>query len=130
MLEGFLVDKEHCGFSFKIKVQCSDCGKDILSMFLCRRVGSVTSSRTPFDINLRALLAFRGYGCGFSSMKDWCGTMNFPSSFAYGTFSSHQNNLELTSRSVFDKISDQNHESIRAAYKEFGIVPDDERELV
>ena len=51
MLEAFLVDKKHCSFSFKIKVQCSDCGRDILSMFLCQRVGSVTSSRTPFDIS-------------------------------------------------------------------------------
>ena len=126
VLEALLIDKEHCGFSYKIKVQCTDCGKEILSMFLCQRVGSATSSRTPFDINLRAVLAFRGIGCGFSSMKDWCGTMNFPNSFAYGTFSSHQNKLELASKSVFDKMSEQSHESIRAAYKEIGIVPDDQ----
>ena len=55
-------------------------------MFLCQRVGSATSSRTPFDINLRAVLTFCGIGCDFSSMKDWCGTMNFPNSFAHGKF--------------------------------------------
>ena len=91
VLEALLIDKEHCGFSCKIKVQCTDCGKEILSMFSCQRVGSATSSRRPFDINLRSVLAFRGIGCGFSSMKDWCGTMNFPNSFAYGTVSSHRN---------------------------------------
>ena len=55
--------------------------------------------------------------------------MNFPNSFAYGTFSSHQNKFELASKSTFDKISDQSHESIRAAYKEIGIVPDGESVL-
>ena len=73
VLEALLIDKEHCGFTYKIKVQCTDCGKEILSIFLCQRVGSATSSRTPFDINLRAVLAFRGIGCGFSSMKTGVG---------------------------------------------------------
>jgi len=124
VFEAFLVDKEHCGLSFKINIQCSDCGKEILSMLLCRRVGSVTSTMIPFDINLRAVLDFRGVGCGFSSMKDWCAAMNFPNSFPYGTFSSHQNKLELASKSVSDKNSDQSHESISSAYKEILIVPE------
>ena len=124
VFEAFLVDKEHCGLSFKINVQCSDCGKEILSILLCRRVGSVTSTMIPFDINLRAVLDFRGVGCGFSSMKDWCAAMNFPNSFSCGAFPSHQDKLELASKSFFDKNSDQSHESVSVAYKEIGIVPD------
>ena len=62
VLEAFLVEKERYGFSAIIKVKYTDCGQETLSMFLCWRVGSATSSRALSAINLQTVFAFQGIG--------------------------------------------------------------------
>ncbi len=126
VLDVHLAEKEHCGFAVKITVVCTQCEHEILNMFSCQRIDGSSSSRQPFDVNLRAVLAFRGIGSGFSSMNDWCGIMNFPNCLAHKSYSSNQSKLREASMETFDRISKDSIKSITAAYEAIGTKPDEQ----
>ena len=45
----------------------------VLMRIICvKELGGAKLTRAPFEIKGRATLAFRGIGCGFSGMNDWC----------------------------------------------------------
>ncbi len=126
VLDVHLAEKEHCGFAVKITVVCTQCEHEILNMFSCQRIDGSSSSRQPFDVNLRAVLAFRGIGSGFSLMNDWCGIMNFPNCLAHKSYSSNQSKLREASMETFDRISKDSIKSITAAYEAIGTKPDEQ----
>ena len=36
------------------------------------------STQQSFDVDTSAIMAFRGTGCVFNAMKDWCNHVNMP----------------------------------------------------
>ena len=81
----------------KGKLCCTTCNDIIDEDFLCQRVGGSKSTRVPFEINSSATMAFRGIGCGFIAMKEWCGVMNMPYSLSQDAYTSHHNRIHETS---------------------------------
>ena len=114
------------GFSSYAVLSCSACQCVILKDYLCKRLGNTQSTRSPFEINVLSTLAFRGIGCGYSAMKNWCGTMNMPNCLSQDSY--HQNQLRVAeaSKNTFNDISKKSVKAIFNAYSELGVEPDDE----
>ena len=81
-------------------------------------------TRVPFEINSRATLAFRGIGCGFSAMNEWCGVMNMPYSMSQDAYTTHHNKIHKASIEMAKIIQDDCAKPIRDAYKDIGVLPD------
>ena len=77
-IEFVLLEGKSLGFATKGKTVCIKCQETIAEAHLCERVDRSDSTKVPFEINLRAVLAFRGIGCGFAAIKEWCGIINIP----------------------------------------------------
>ena len=75
----FEIGKDTWGFCLKGKLTCTMCDDVIGDEFLSDRVGNTTSPNVPFEVNMRAVVAFRGIGCGHSAMKEWSSMLNMPS---------------------------------------------------
>ena len=124
VLTAKLAKDGHCGLSSKLEVACSECEDVVVRQYSCQRVGDAHSSNVPFDVNIHAVFAFRGVGCGFSAIKKWCGLMNFPSCLAYNTYSSNLTKLESSSRQTFEEIKKTTGKAIRDAYADVVVLPD------
>ena len=98
-----LPDSYH-GFSSRGLVSCPACSEEIDEQFTCKRVGGSESSRSPFDINMRATMAFRGIGCGYAAMSEWSGTMNMPSHLSQNAYTSNHSKLQTASKETFKVI--------------------------
>ena len=93
-------------------------------MFLCDRVGGEQSTRQPFEVNTRAVVAFRGIGCGFTAVKDWCSLMNMPNSMSKCTYTARQTEIHAASVDTVAKVMEKSVSSIRSAYQDMGIIED------
>lgn len=124
-----VISDSKCGFAAKANISCSNCGEICGTNFLCERVGSSQSQNMPFDINVRATLAFRGIGCGFSSMKEWSGMMNMPFVLSQNSYIEHNNKLEQGSKEVFKLMSQETRTEIFKAYSAIGVEPDEQGTL-
>ena len=112
------------GFSPKFKMYCSNCNNFHMEHFLSSRLGD--SKKAPFEVNIRAVLALRSIGCGYSAIRDWCSTMNLPTCMSREAYSNNQYKIGAASKATFDKIVEASREAIQTAYKDIGIVPDDQ----
>ena len=88
-LELELQQGKSSGFAIKFGLSCKNCSDLIEDNYFCQRVGGTQSTKVPFEINSRAAQAFKEIGCGFSSMKKWCGVMNMPCSMTRDTHTRH-----------------------------------------
>ena len=113
-----------CGLSAKVAIYCGTCNETIDGMFLCDRVGGGQSTRQPFEVNTRAVMAFRGIGCGFTAVKDWCSLMNMPHSMSKCTYTTRQTEIHATSVDITAKVMERSVCSIRSAYQDMGITED------
>ena len=114
------------GFAAWGEIFCSHCEAVICGESLCQCVGQSSSSKAPFEINLRATLAFRGIGCGFSAVKEWCSLMNMPHSLSQDTYTKCHDKLGVKAKETFEGIQKASRNAVSAAYKDIGIVPDAE----
>ena len=121
-----ILDGMACGFAMQGTVICSTCDEVIHEEYLCQRIGGTKSTKAPFEINTRATLAFRGIGCGFTAMKEWCGIMNIPHTMSLVSFSSHQKKLHGASLVMTENVREQSKQAIRKAYKKIGINEDED----
>ena len=112
------------GFAAKYVLYCTNCKGSIDESFLCERVGNSSSRKAPFEINTRAMLAFRSVGCGFSQIQAWCGSMNVPCSISHDTYSKHHEKVHQASIATFEEIKEDSVKAIQAAYKGLGELPD------
>ena len=113
------------GFATKARLVCEVCDELVKEDFLCERVGGSKSQTDPFDINLRATLAFRGIGCGHSAMKEWASTMNLPHLVSYDSYRTAHQKIADASKQTFQEIVSKSRESIVTAYKEIDEHPDE-----
>ena len=74
---------------------------------------------------MRGIVAFRGIGCGYSAIKEWCEIMNMPFSFSQNTFNKINGKLNIASKETFNEIRQQSVGAVRDAYREIGVFPDD-----
>ena len=125
-IEFVLLEGKSLGFATKGKTVCIKCQETIAEAHLCERVDRSDSTKVPFEINLRAVLAFRGIGCGFAAIKEWCGIMNMPYSISQDTYSKSSEKINIASKSTFDEIRKQSLASITTAYEELGVTPDED----
>eukprot|EP00112_Aurelia_sp_Birch-Aquarium-sp1_P002811 Seg1311.5 transcript_id=Seg1311.5/GoldUCD/mRNA.D3Y31 product="hypothetical protein" protein_id=Seg1311.5/GoldUCD/D3Y31 len=112
------------GFAMKGQLNCTTCNESIVEDYLCQRVGGAKSTRAPFEVNSRATLAFRGIGCGFSAMKEWCGVMNMPYAMSQDAYTAHHNKIHKASIEMAKILQDDSAKPIREAYKDIGVLPD------
>eukprot|EP00112_Aurelia_sp_Birch-Aquarium-sp1_P015507 Seg3441.4 transcript_id=Seg3441.4/GoldUCD/mRNA.D3Y31 product="hypothetical protein" protein_id=Seg3441.4/GoldUCD/D3Y31 len=77
------------------------------------------------DINIRAILAFRGIGCGYSAMREWASTMNMPHYLSCDAYASAHNKIAKASSNTFKEIVAESRKAIVNAYGEIGEHPDD-----
>ena len=120
-----VVPDSKCGFAAKVKIFCSNCDEICGTNFLCERVGDSRSQNMPFDINVRATLAFRGIGCGSSAMKEWSGMMNMPFVLTQNSYIEHNNMPEQGSMKAFKQMSQEAAKGIMKAYSAIGLQPND-----
>ena len=113
------------GFSAFGTLRCVECSNAVHEGFLSNRLGGEEHSRNPFEVNILATLAFRGVGCGYSAMKEWCGTMNFPHHLSEKSFRDSHLKIRDASKETFQQIQRTSIEAIKNAYAEVGVEPDD-----
>ena len=121
-----LIPDSYHGFSSRGLVSCPTCSEEIDEQFTCKRVGGSESSRSPFDINMRATMAFRGIGCGYAAMSEWSGIMNMPNHLSQNAYTSSHSKLQAASKETFKVIVTESRHAIKNAYKDIGVVPDSE----
>ena len=119
-----LLNEESYGFATKGKTSCRRCCSFTDNRFFCERVGGSGHTGSPFDINVRSVLAFRGIGSGFSTIRQWCGIMNMPHCLSQRGYTKNLEKIENASLKVFETIVSKSRHSIVKAYKEIGVVPD------
>ena len=121
----FDIDKERSsGFAARCFLICSNCEATFCEDYLCKRVADSKSSRSPFEINMLSTVAFRGVGCGYSAMRDWCGTMNIAHCPTQTAYQKAQAKVEEASKSTFDEVSQTSLRGIFDAYAKVGTMPD------
>ena len=113
------------GFSAFGTLRCVECSNAVHEGFLSNRLGGEEHSRNPFEVNILATLAFRGVGCGYSAMKEWCGTMNFPHHLSEKSFRDSHMKIRDASKETFQQIQRTSIEAIKNAYAEVGVEPDE-----
>ena len=106
------------GFAAKFKSYCSGCESTISEDFLCKRVNDSSSSSVPFEVNIPAVLAFRGIGCGFSWIRERRGLMNMPYHLSQDGYTSLHEKLNVGSISTFNKIQKKSNCAKFTAYGE------------
>ena len=122
-----IMESDSQGFSPKSEIYCSNCNTFHMEHFVSSRLGD--SKKAPFEVNTTAVLAFRSIGCGFSAIRDWCSTMNLPNCVSREAYSNNHNKIGAASKATFDKILESSREAIQTAYKDIGIVPDEQGSL-
>ena len=117
-------------FASNARFSCDACMNSIAEEFLSDRV--VSNSETgeaPFEINLRATIAFRGISCGHSALTEWGSVINMPRFLAKTTFTSLQERVCEGSKKACNEISQKTVETLKEAYKKIGVVPDEKGNL-
>ena len=94
------------GFAAKAELYCSTCENGVVEDYLCRRVANSDSMNVPFEVNSKAVLAFRGVGCEFSSIKEWCGIMNMPYHLSQDTYTNTHSKINVASKETFKEVQD------------------------
>ena len=112
------------GFAAKARSYCTACENNVSEDFLCKRVDDSASPNVPFEVNMQAVLAFRGIGCGFTAIREWCGIMNMPYHLSQNGYASIHERLNSASKSLFKDIQKKSTEAIFSAYAETGVLPD------
>ena len=125
-LKFVVTDSKMSGFAIKGAVICEVCQETVCEQYMCERVDNSSSSRAPFEVNTRAVIAFRGIGCGQSAMQRWCGTMNMPNCLSSPAYQNIQTKLNVATKETFGEVSKTTHEAIVKSYEEVGIKPDSE----
>ena len=107
------------------KLTCQYCGNFCEEKPLCNKIqGTEVGQTQVFDINIRATLAFRGIGCGYSSMLQFLGLMNMPYSPSQNLYRKNLLKIEAAAAQTFQSISKRTHLAIRSAYQDIGVTPD------
>ena len=102
------------------------CEERLAEGHLCERLEGSKSPNESFDINTRAVLAFRGIGCGYCAIKKWRGVLNMPYSMSQNGYTKCQEKIEEGSIKTFLSIVTISREKITAAYEEIGVHPDEQ----
>ena len=112
------------GLSVKLQITCENCHLYCSEQFTSGRLSN--SNRVPFEVNTRAVLAFRNIGCGFSAMRDWFSNMNFPNCMSKDAYCSSHSKLGDASKATFEEILASSRKAIKTAYKDVGVIPDEQ----
>ena len=118
-----------CSFALKAAMFCENCSTNVKEDYLCQRTGCAKSTKAPFEVNTKATSAFRGIGCEFSAMKEWCGTMNIPQSFSLDSYYSNQVKIHDVSLTIVKNMKEQSLRAIKEAYKDIGVHSDENQIL-
>ena len=97
-----MLENSSQGLTTKSQLTCDICYDFHIEQFLSSRLGN--TRRAPFEVNVRAVLAFRSIGCGLSMMRDWCSSMNSPNCMSNETYSSNQSKVRATSIATFVEL--------------------------
>ena len=72
-----------------------------------------------------AAVAFRGIGCGYSAMEDWCGNMNTVHCQNSSAYQKNCERINVASQETFEKVRGESVETIIKQYESIGVLPDD-----
>ena len=120
-------DEKHKGFCAKGYIYCQRCQLVIAEEYLSEKAGE--ASNESFEINVRAVFAFMGIGCGFNAIKDWSSVINLPNCPSKFAYQGIKEKISKGSKETFDEVSKQSVAIIRQKYAEIGILPDSENIL-
>ena len=117
---------QHKGMAFSVycSLYCTSCEQTISESYLSDRVGGTATKNAPFEVNVRALLALMGIGCGFSAMKEWSSVMNFPRVGNKSSYQKTKAKIVEGSKETCGKIMSQSAIVVRQKYAEAGVLPD------
>eukprot|EP00795_Rhopilema_esculentum_P011842 gene11842-2380_t len=79
----------------------------------------------PFELTTRGILAFRGIGCGYSDITEWCGMMKMPNKMIHDTYTKHNAKVLEASKSCFKNVKEKSIDVLKQAYRDIGVVPDE-----
>ena len=119
-----VVEGSSLGLSVRAMLVCQSCKEKLMEDYLCQRVGGSRQSETPFEVNLRGVMAFRSIGCGHSALRDWCGLMNMPCSISKDSYQGSQNKLHEGSKVTCEAVMKKSAKAIFQTYGEMGVKPD------
>ena len=79
-------NKQMLGLCHKFTFQCEDCDWT-KNVYTSKKINSNEGrGRKQYDVNRRAVIAFREIGKGFSAMETFCGFMNMPNPMSKTTY--------------------------------------------
>ena len=120
-----IVPEKSCGFAVRGQLSCTSCGIIICEDYLSKRVDDNKAKRAPFELNMLAAVAFRGIGCGYSAMEDWCGNMNIVHCQNSSAYQKNCERINVASQETFEKVRGESVETILKQYESIGVLPDD-----
>ena len=111
-----MVDKKQ-GLANFIKISCCSIScRWNRSFYTSDKVKRDGRGADPFDINLRAIMAFREIGKGHSGLETFCGYMNMPPPMAETTYNEtvkctlHPRYIDVAARNMKDAAKEVRHE--------------------
>ena len=117
-------DEKHRGFAAKGYIYCKKCESVVGEEYLSEKAGESQTPNDPFEVNVRAVFAFMGIGCGFNAMKDWSTLMNLPNSPNKFTYRGVKEKIVTGSKETFNEVSAISVDIIRRTYENNGMLPD------
>ena len=117
-------DEKHKGFCAKGYIYCRGCELVIAEEYLSEKAVETASANEPFEINVRAVFAFMGIGCGFNAIKDWTTMINLPNCLGKFAYQGLKEKIIIGSKETFNELSMESVAIIRQKYEDIGILPD------
>ena len=118
------VEGRSMGLSVRGTLICQCCNDCLGEDYLCQRVGDSKLSSSPFEVNIRGVMAFRSIGCGHAAVQKWCGLMNMPCSISKDSYQVNQNKLHEGSKATCETVMQKNVAAIFNSYEDIGVKPD------
>ena len=97
-------DENHKGLCAKGYVYCQVCELVIAEEYLSEKAGETASANKPFEINVRAVFAFMGIGCGFNAIQDWTTMINLPNCLSKFAYQGLKEKIIIGSKETFDEL--------------------------
>ena len=119
-----IVEGRSMGLSVRGNLICQCCNECLGEDYLCQRVGDSKLSSSPFEVNIRGVMAFRSIGCGHAAVQNWCGLMNMPCSISKDSYQVNQNKLHEGSKATCETVMQKTVAAIFNSYEDIGVKPD------
>ena len=100
---------------------CQCCNECLGEDYLCQCVRDSHLSSSPFEVNIRGVMAFRCIGCGHEAVQNLSGLMNMPCSISKHSYQANQNKLHAGSKATYETVMQKTVAAIFNSYEDIRV---------